>query len=97
MFDDLVPVIEGYVAYCGRDKFTGNIREEFEEFTADQVYGSVLAYTVYNSGVPAALIYYSLLTEYGCNNVSIVVPSKTVVCFTSRPKGSCSVWLWNWE
>jgi len=76
MFDDLVPVIEGYVAYCGRDKFTGNIREEFEEFTADQVYGSVLAYTVYNSGVPAALIYYSLLTEYGCNNVSIVVPSK---------------------
>jgi len=76
MFDDLVPVIEGYVAYCGRDKFTGNIREEFEEFTADQVYGSVLAYTVYNSGVPAALIYYSLLTEYGRNNVSIVVPSK---------------------
>jgi len=76
MFDDLVPVIEGYVAYCGRDKFTRNIREEFEEFTADQVYGSVLAYTVYNSGVPAALIYYSLLTEYGCNNVSIVVPSK---------------------
>jgi len=76
MFDDLVPVIEGYVAYCGRDKFTGNIREEFEEFTADQVYGSVLAYTVYNSGVPAALIYYSLLTEYGYNNVSIVVPSK---------------------
>jgi hypothetical protein len=76
MFDDLVPVIEGYAAYCGRDKFTGNIREEFEEFTADQVYGSVLAYTVYNSGVPAALIYYSLLTEYGYNNVSIVVPSK---------------------
>jgi len=76
MFDDLVPVIEGYVAYCGSDKFTGNIREAFEEFTADQVYGSVLAYTVYNSGVPAALIYYSLLTEYDCNNVSIVVPSK---------------------
>ena len=76
IFDDLVPVIEGYAAYCGRDKFTGNIREEFEEFTADQVYGSVLAYTVYNSGVPAALIYYSVLTEYGCDNASIVVPSK---------------------
>ena len=76
MFDDLVPVIEGYVAYCGRDKFTGNIREEFEKFTADQVYGSALAYTVYNSGVPAALIYYSVLTEYGCDNASIVVPSK---------------------
>jgi len=76
MFNDLVPVNEGYGAYCGRDKFTGNIREVFQELTADQVCCSVLAYTVYNSGVSAALIYYSLLTEYGCNNVSIVVPSK---------------------
>lgn len=79
-FNDLVPVVEGYAIYRGRGGFTGDVTEKFEdyrvEFTADQIYGMILAYTVYNSGVPAALIYYSLLTEYGYNNVSIVVPSK---------------------
>lgn len=90
MFDDLVPAVEGYAVYRGRDGFTGDISKKFEdyreEFTADRVYGTVLAYTVYNSGIPAALVYYSALTEYGCDNASIVVPSKDRRMFYVPPE-----------
>lgn len=52
-FDDLVPVIEGIFADEGMYTFGRKIVKKAERISAEQAYGMLLSYIVYNSGVPA--------------------------------------------
>lgn len=84
-FDDLVPVIKGIVALSGYGGFCEEIVGKAEKVTPEQVYGTLVSYIVYNSGVPAIDTYSSSKGDAGCTFCRVSVFSKDLHLFSFIP------------